>query len=231
MYSRKIGQDVLSFGHQGALYRKSFVMYDRQSESLWVHVSGQAIKGPRKGQQLDFIPSEIMPWGDWVKRHPMTSALVGEKATGFMGTYQFKDSVGKFGLSVGQGREVVLIRYGMLPMVPVMHLEVGGESVVVAYDLQVKRAGAYSRKLDGEVLTFEVVNMTTDDGSGENGKMGQPLDLMRDSQSGSLWLRLTGECVIGEKKGKQLTPVPATPWLIDRWRGFFPDGKVLWLTD
>ena len=225
MYSRKVGDDVLSFGHQGGLYRKSFVMYDRQSESLWVHVSGQAIKGARKGQQLEFVPSEVLTWGDWVKRHPMTTALVGEKASGFMGTFTLDRRPQDFGLSVGQGRSVALLPYSMLRQVPVFHLHVDGQAIVATFDARAIRATAYSRLVDGQQLTFEAVIPPADDGSVTGKALARPA-LMRDSQSGSLWQRITGTCIAGKLKGKQLTPVAATPWLMDRWHGFFPKGKV-----
>ncbi len=65
MYGRKLGEKTLSFGHEGVLYRRSFVMYDRETESLWVHVTGEAIKGELKGNRLDFSPSEVVSWRTW----------------------------------------------------------------------------------------------------------------------------------------------------------------------
>ena len=47
----------MSFGHAGILLENSFVMYDRGTDSLWVHVTGRAVWGPLKGEQLEFVPS------------------------------------------------------------------------------------------------------------------------------------------------------------------------------
>ena len=47
VYSRKIGEKTYSFGHEGVLYRRSFIMYDKQTESLWIHTTGEAVKVDR----------------------------------------------------------------------------------------------------------------------------------------------------------------------------------------
>lgn len=57
---------TLSFGHQGVLDRRSFVMYDkevmcdRETDSLRVHVTGEAIKGELEGVALKRLPAT--PW-------------------------------------------------------------------------------------------------------------------------------------------------------------------------
>lgn len=219
----------MSFGHQGALYRKSFVMYDRQSESMWVHVSGQAIKGPRKGQQLEFIASEVMQWKDWQARHPLTTVLIGEKASGFMGTFQLDQKTDDFGLSVGQGREVVLLPLKLMKQVPIVPLRVSGEKLVAVFDSHANRATAFSREVDGKVLDFNAVLPLVGDG-GSKVDLKKP-QLMRDSQTGSTWQRLTGHCLAGPMRGRALQAVPATLWLNHRWRGFFPKGRVIELPE
>src|SRR5439155_1161397 len=78
---------TLSFGHEGILYENSFVMYDRKTESLWVHVTGRAVWGPLKGKQLEFVPSTVTTWSQWKAAHPRTLVLPGFRRGGFMGTY------------------------------------------------------------------------------------------------------------------------------------------------
>ena len=234
MYDRKVGDEVLSFGNEGVLYRRSFIMYDRQSESLWVHVSGEAIKGPRKGQRLKFLPSEVTTWNDWFTRHPMTSALVGEKVSGFMGTFSLRDRMNEFGLSIGQGREVSLLRFTMLKRVPVMQLTVAKQEVVAVFDPQAVRATAFSRRLGERLLNFETVLPETTKPTGdadETATVHAPAPLMRDSNTGSLWQRMTGHCIAGELVGEQLDAVSAVAWMGKRWKGFFPDGEIIGLPE
>ena len=87
MYRRTLDDKVLSFGHAGILYEQSFIMYDRQTESLWVHVTGEAVHGPLKGKRLEFMPSTVTNWANWKKNYPFTQVLPGYRRGGFMGTY------------------------------------------------------------------------------------------------------------------------------------------------
>lgn len=221
MYGRKLDGRTLDFGHQGALYRNSFLMYDRQTESLWLHVTGRALRGELKGSQLPFIASEVTSWGDWALRHPHTKVLLGDKAGGFMGTFQLEERASDFGLSVGQGLSVKLYPYSLLARVPVMNDSHAGDEIVLTYDAARRVASAWSRRLEGRELHFEAV---LDDPAA-----GDPAALMRDSESGSLWLRNRGECIAGDLEGASLERLTATPWLSERWHAFFPDGEVVTL--
>lgn len=222
MYSRRVGDEVLSFGHQGALYRKSFVMYDRQSESLWVHVSGQAIKGERKGQQLEFVASQIMPWQEWQRRYPLTKVLLGEKVDGFMGTFTLSKRMNEFGLSVGDGCSVTLLAYTTLEQVPVLNFAVAKQPVVAAFDTKVVRATAYSRVVGDRILNFEAILLPENDGS-VTGKALKRDTLMRDSQTGGVWQRLTGTCIAGMDFSRRRGDQTADGEVIQRqlWIGAF----------
>ena len=55
-YDRRAGDRILDFGTSGALLNSALVMYDRQTESLWSHYTGQAVVGHLTGTELDLIP-------------------------------------------------------------------------------------------------------------------------------------------------------------------------------
>lgn len=221
MYGRTVGEQVLSFGHEGVLYRNSFVMYDRSTDSKWLHVTGEALKGPLKGEKLGFVPSEVLPWKVWQARHPDSKVLLGEKVAGFMGTYTLKDRIPSFGLSVGEGRDVTLIRFSLLDRVPVLDCQIGEAPMVIGFDREAAYAVAFSRRWGDQVLHFAAV------GPDPKGEESRPL--MRDSETGSLWTRMTGTCLAGELAGAQLEQIPATAWLGNRWLGFFREGTMLGL--
>lgn len=223
MYGRTVDGQVLSFGHEGVLYRNSFVMYDKSTDSKWLHVTGEALKGELKGKQLDFLPSEILPWGVWKQRHPTTGVLLGEKVPGFMGTFTLKDRIPKFGLSVGSGRDVILFRYNLLNRVPVLDSDFNDQPLVVCFDPDAVYAVAFSSRLEGERLHFDAITPDPDSDPTES----RPL--MRDAETGSVWLRMTGACLAGELKGSQLEQIPATAWMGKRWLAFFKDGHVVGL--
>jgi hypothetical protein len=55
-FDRRTGDRVLDFGTSGMLYRAALVMYDRQTESLWTHFTGEAVIGVLAGTTVKSIP-------------------------------------------------------------------------------------------------------------------------------------------------------------------------------
>lgn len=199
MYSRKLGDQVLTFGHEGVLYMNSFVMYDKQTESLWVHTTGEAVKGKLKGKQLEFLPSVVTTWKKWRTDHENTTVLTGARARGMMGSFSLERAPEKYGLSIGQGRAVKLYPFSVLRERIVINDSFGGTAVVVIFDAESFTAAAFER---GK-RTFRF----------EDGKI---LD-----DEGLVWNALRGTC--GQLS---LKPIPATAWLTQRWQGFYPKGEV-----
>jgi len=75
----------LEFGVSGLLYNSDLLMYDRQSDSLWSQIEGQAISGPAKGQRLKRLVVEHTSWKNWREQYPNT--LVLSDKTGFQRNY------------------------------------------------------------------------------------------------------------------------------------------------
>ena len=75
MYARKVEGKVLTFGVSGMLYRSNVLMYDHQTESLWLQVKRRAVTGPRTGTKLSTFPSSRTTWKKWKKKHPKTTVL------------------------------------------------------------------------------------------------------------------------------------------------------------
>jgi hypothetical protein len=55
-------------------------MYDRLTNSLWHQFTGEPITGPaaESGIRLDFFPTELTTWEEWLKMHPDTTVLAIE---------------------------------------------------------------------------------------------------------------------------------------------------------
>lgn len=68
VYSRRVAGKTLSFGVSGLLYNHNFLMYDRETESLWSQFLGRAIAGPLAGQQLERLPVRQETAGSWIAR-------------------------------------------------------------------------------------------------------------------------------------------------------------------
>ena len=59
----------------------NLVMYDRQTDTLWLQISGEGIDGPFKGVSLVKVPHVQTTWAAWKEMHPDT--LVLDKRGGY----------------------------------------------------------------------------------------------------------------------------------------------------
>ena len=75
MYDREIEGQEYTFGVSGKLIMNVLVMYDRQTDSLWSQLLGEAVEGPLAGTKLTFIESLQTTWAEWKALHPNTLAL------------------------------------------------------------------------------------------------------------------------------------------------------------
>jgi hypothetical protein len=75
---------VLEFGVSGKLYDNDLVMYDRQTETLWQQITGEAIVGELFGQKLRQISFGVMIWDEAKEKFPN---LVSLKRPGVAATY------------------------------------------------------------------------------------------------------------------------------------------------
>lgn len=79
-------QQKLSFGVSGILYNSDLVLYDKETESLWTQINGEAIAGPLVGKELKQLPLEVTTWRAWFAQNPET--LVLSESQGFTRNYR-----------------------------------------------------------------------------------------------------------------------------------------------
>jgi len=84
-FHRQVGERLLDFGTSGMLYADNLVMYDRQTESLWPQLTGQASVGVLTGTPLEAIPIGVVGWDQFRTAHP--DALVLTRDTGYPRDY------------------------------------------------------------------------------------------------------------------------------------------------
>ncbi len=92
VFERQFGDRLLDFGTSGELYQSALVMYDRQTESLWAHFTGQGIVGHYAGAQLQLVPAQTLGWGSFVEAFPDAEVLTPD--TGFSRRYGENPYVG-----------------------------------------------------------------------------------------------------------------------------------------
>jgi len=70
-----VGGKHLRFGVSGLIHQSNFLLYDRETESLWSQLRGDAVAGPRSGAKLERVRVRQEPMGVWAERHPETRVL------------------------------------------------------------------------------------------------------------------------------------------------------------
>ncbi len=84
VHGREKEGQVDEFGVSGYVYNNVFLIFDRRTESLWYPLDDTkwtAIGGPRKGETIPFMAEpKVVSLGEWRKKHPNTTVLLGSKA-------------------------------------------------------------------------------------------------------------------------------------------------------
>ncbi len=95
--------------------------------------------------------------------------------------------------------------------------EIGGVPVSVTYCPLCNTGITFERPtIDGELLDF-----------GTSGKLYNSNLVMYDRQTETYWAQATGQAIVGDLVGEQLTFVPARILSFSDWRAEHPDGLVL----
>lgn len=82
VFASNAGEDnALNFGVSGLLYNSDVLLFDRQTESLWSQLKGEAISGKLKGTKLPTLPVLHTTWRDWKSRYP--DSVVLDEDTGY----------------------------------------------------------------------------------------------------------------------------------------------------
>lgn len=70
VFDRRVDGRVLDFGTTGNLRRSNLLMYDRQTESWWQQIGGQALVGKFTGKRLTQLPAQTLAWREFTERYP-----------------------------------------------------------------------------------------------------------------------------------------------------------------
>lgn len=77
MYSRRIDGKTLTLSPSGWTYRNTFVLYDRETGTLWYPYSKglMGIQGKYFRRWLPKLTSDDTTWEEWKSRHPASRIL------------------------------------------------------------------------------------------------------------------------------------------------------------
>ncbi len=245
-FDREVDGQLLRFGVSGLLRNSDLVMWDRQTESLWQQITGEAIVGELAGAELDFVPSPIVAWGDFRAQFPNGQLLSRDQGIFPPELYDRQpyagyDSSTRPFLFRGEPDDrypamerVVAVRIdGADKAYPFSEIsderavndEVAGRPILVVFG-----ADDTASVLDsGDVTTGRAVGVGL---AFERTVDGQVLtfesegeDRFVDLETGSKW-DLFGNAVSGQLAGEQLTPVVNTNELWFAWAAFNEGAAV-----
>jgi hypothetical protein len=228
VYARDVSGRTLTFGVSGKLIRNSLVMFDRETGTLWSHLTGDALEGPLLGQHLQQVLSEQTTWGRWRAEHPETLMLAVDPSDVKFDPYQTyygTPNAGVVGrkhtddrlpakekvIGVRLGGEVKAYSFTALARDRVVNDTVGGVPLVVVFDGLSFSGAVYRRDPGGNVLTFEA---------------GPDAFSMLDEQTGSTWDGLSGKATSGADAGTELEQVPITYSFWFGWVDFYPNTEL-----
>lgn len=226
MYSREIDGEEFTFGVSGKLIMNVLVMYDRQTNTLWSQLLGEAVEGPLKGTKLEFLPSWQTTWEDWKTQHPDTVALrkgfssgrepyasyFNSSAAGVIGETISDDRlyVKEFVIGVEHQDEAVAYPFSVLNDEPAVNDVVGDVPVLVTFYADTATGVVFERTLNGQILTFS----------------GGPDLVLTDQETGSTWDGRSGLATDGPLAGEQLTRIKSTRSFWFGWKDFYPETRV-----
>ena len=251
-FDRQVGDQTLSFGTTGNLRNSDLVMYDRQTESWWQQITGQAVVGELTGTQLHVVPSQIVSWAEFKRLHP--GGLVLSTQTGFDRPYGSNPYAGydrpnstPFALgdqpdrtlppkervtAVQTGeRSAVVYPFSRLerdaPVNDSVHTPTAGgrEPIVVFFDPKVASPLDASEVSLGRKVGTAAVFDRRDGGRELSFTAGRQTGTFRDRETGSTW-DMGGRATAGPLRGDSLRQVTSDDQFWFALAAFFPHPEI-----
>ncbi len=243
-FEREAAGRLLSFGTSGRLYADNLVMYDRQTETLWPQLTGQASIGVLTGEQLTAIPMGAVDWATFRDADP--DALVLSRDTGFDRPYGRNPYVGYddpaspplFDLpgqqdprltaktrvvGVDLAGQTIAIPRARLAADRVVELSVSGEPLVLFHTPGQSSALGDEQIADGaDIGTVAVFRATQD---GVRLRFTATEDGFVDDRAGTRW-DILGRATDGPSAGETLEPVRFLDTFWFAWVAFHPDTEL-----
>jgi hypothetical protein len=244
VFDRRAAGRVLDFGTTGKLRHSDLVMWDRQTESWWQQLTGEAIVGVLTGTRLDYLPAPLVSFRTFRAAYPQGRVLSRE--TGFARSYGANPYLG---YDRPDNAQPFLLRGpadGRLPATErVVALELGGEAKAYPY-AALARVGVVNDTLGGvplvvlwqrgqrSALDGPSIAASRDVGSGvafDRRLNGRTLTFRRgedgpeDVETGSRW-NLLGQAVAGPLRGEGLRPLVAGNHFAFAWLAFRPQSAI-----
>lgn len=242
-FDRRLDGKVLDFGVSGMLRHSDMVMYDRQTESWWQQISGEAIVGDLNGKTLKQFPSQIVSFGQFSKAFP--KGIVLSRETGHTrqygnNPYRGYDDITKTPF-LFRGKPDERLK----PMEKVIAIQLDSVTKAYPHTITKRKRVLYDRigkteivifHADGAVSALDHGQISESKNIGSTGVFvpeigGQKLtfvydgDEFVDDQTKSRW-NVFGLAIDGKLKGKQLKQIASGDYFAFAWLVFRPKTEI-----
>ena len=237
MYSRELDGETYTFGVSGKLLRDALLMYDHQTQTLWSHITGEAVQGELKGKQLKMLAgTPRITWKDWKRNHPLTKVLsvsndprrparrIQDIRTDNYAAYHASSNAGISGTQYTDNRLmnkelVVGVRvdesYRAYPFRAFKRKStisdaVGNVPVLAFHDLESNATAVFLRTVGEQTLKFKPAQGYS----------------VKDTTTGTTWNLITGMATEGKLKGHTLERLPAMNIYWFAWARYHPETTI-----
>lgn len=216
VHERRVDGRTLTFGHSGWLWHNSFLLYDRETDSLWHHATGTAMAGPLRGRRMARFPAtSVMTFAAWRGEHPATLVLAkpsDPRAPVESDPYAARNANSAWGLSVGATGAPRFYPFAQMRDLDAVEDDVAGTPAVIVRDAGASLAHAFDRRAGGVALSFDAVS----------GARPQ----LRERGGARAWFLRSGAPVPGSGAEAPLRPLPATHFERNAWQAQHPAGST-----
>lgn len=242
-FDRRLDGKLYTFGVTGMLRHSDMVMYDRETESWWQQIDGEAIVGDLTGRKLDKLPSQIVSFGQFTKAFPQGKVLSRE--TGFKreygsNPYRGYDDINKTPF-LYRGKPDERLK----PMEKIVAVELDSHAKAYPHSITRKRRVIHDSlgkteivifHADGAASALDEAKISDSKDTGATGVFisetdGRKLTFVHDKnefvdeQTGSRW-NILGQAIDGKLKGKQLRQISSGDYFAFAWLVFKPQTEI-----
>ena len=254
VFDRRLDGRVLDFGSTGNLRNSDLIMWDRQTESWWQQITGEAIVGELTGKSLRLIPAAVVSWNSFRDAFPDGSVLSRDPGFGkdydgpryggyddkstqpfeFTGVIDPRLKPKERVVALTVEGQAVAYPFALLDRHPVINDSVNGRALVV---FKAGRTLSPFRGLDpdapigvpgADVESGRVVGSTAVFEPHVDGRrliFKEAEGAIVDEETGSSW-NILGHAVDGPLRGRRLTPVLHGNHFWFAWAAFNPDTII-----
>ena len=225
-YESRLGDEQLTFGTSGLVYRSNKLMFDEETMTLWSSLYGRPVVGPRvgSGRRLKRLPVVATTWGEWRAMHPETTVLSTD--TGFDKDYSEGAAYEDYERSDRIWFEVPAIDKRLKNKDVVVTLERGDAALAVSRKFLLKNP-IYYHVMNGERIAFLTNRAGTTRayvvGETNFAGWGQGMRLRGPENS---WWRVEEDALVAAD-GTRLPRVATSPSYWFGWYAQYPETELV----